>query len=139
MNRKVQWPKLLSASTFRACVVAIGVSTEAGEIKLDGRTFTVPEGFTIERIAGPPLVDRPITAAFDDAGPSLRRRLLRLQRQCQEAARGKAAPDRAAGRQRRRRQIRQEDRLRRQDDVPRGHDVVRRLALRRRAAVASGN
>ena len=27
-----------------------------------------PRGFTIERIAGPPLVDRPITAAFDDQG-----------------------------------------------------------------------
>ncbi|MFI5459395.1 MAG: PVC-type heme-binding CxxCH protein [Isosphaerales bacterium] len=43
-------------------------SSEGGEIKLDGRTFIVPEGFTIERIAGAPLVDRPITAAFDDRG-----------------------------------------------------------------------
>ena len=41
---------------------------QAGDVKLDGRTFTIPEGFTIERIAGPPLVDRPITAAFDDEG-----------------------------------------------------------------------
>ena len=48
-----------------ALVTALG---EAGEVKLDGRTFTIPEGFTIERIAGPPLVDRPITAAFDDEG-----------------------------------------------------------------------
>ena len=30
--------------------------------------FTVPEGFTIELVAGPPLVERPITAAFDDQG-----------------------------------------------------------------------
>ncbi len=36
--------------------------------KLDGRTFTIPAGFTIERVAEPPLVDRPITAAFDDQG-----------------------------------------------------------------------
>ena len=42
--------------------------SQAGEVKLDGRAFTIPEGFTIERIAGPPLVDRPITAAFDDEG-----------------------------------------------------------------------
>ena len=42
--------------------------SQAGEVKLDGRAFAVPEGFTIERIAGPPLVDRPITAAFDDLG-----------------------------------------------------------------------
>ena len=46
----------------------IASATEAGEVKLDGRTFTVPAGFTIERIAGPPLVERPITAAFDDQG-----------------------------------------------------------------------
>ena len=28
----------------------------------------VPEGFVIERVAGPPLINRPITAAFDDKG-----------------------------------------------------------------------
>jgi len=51
-------------------ILATGFSTaiNAGEVKLDGRTFTIPAGFTIERIAGPPLVDRPITAAFDEAG-----------------------------------------------------------------------
>jgi putative membrane-bound dehydrogenase-like protein len=38
------------------------------QIKLDGHTFTLPEGFTIERVAGPPLVDRPISASFDDRG-----------------------------------------------------------------------
>ena len=43
-------------------------AVEAEEIKLDARTFKIPEGFTIERIAGSPLVDRPITAAFDEAG-----------------------------------------------------------------------
>jgi putative membrane-bound dehydrogenase-like protein len=30
--------------------------------------FTLPPGFTIERVAGPPLVDRPIVADFDDEG-----------------------------------------------------------------------
>ena len=28
----------------------------------------VPDGFTIEMVAGPPLIERPITAAFDDRG-----------------------------------------------------------------------
>ena len=28
----------------------------------------VPEGFSVELVAGPPLVERPITAAFDDDG-----------------------------------------------------------------------
>ena len=32
------------------------------------RELSVPEGFSIELIAGPPLVDRPITAALDDKG-----------------------------------------------------------------------
>ena len=31
-------------------------------------TFTVPDGFTIELVAGPPLVERPITADFDEQG-----------------------------------------------------------------------
>ena len=39
-----------------------------GEFSLNGRTFRVPDGFIIERIAGPPLVDRPITADFDEQG-----------------------------------------------------------------------
>ncbi|MBO0698099.1 MAG: HEAT repeat domain-containing protein [Zavarzinella sp.] len=38
------------------------------QVKLDGQTFTLPVGFTIERVAGPPLVDRPVSASFDDRG-----------------------------------------------------------------------
>ena len=37
-------------------------------IKLNGHTFTLPAGFTIELAAKPPLADRPIVAAFDDRG-----------------------------------------------------------------------
>ncbi len=37
-------------------------------IKLNGQTFTLPAGFEIELIAGPPLVNRPIVADFDDQG-----------------------------------------------------------------------
>jgi putative membrane-bound dehydrogenase-like protein len=40
----------------------------AGEFKLGEYTFTLPDGFEIEQIAGPPLVDRPITADFDEQG-----------------------------------------------------------------------
>ncbi|MEX2168377.1 MAG: PVC-type heme-binding CxxCH protein [Pirellulales bacterium] len=32
------------------------------------RKLQVPEGFEVEQVAGPPLVDRPITAAFDERG-----------------------------------------------------------------------
>jgi putative membrane-bound dehydrogenase-like protein len=38
------------------------------QTELNGHTFTLPAGFEIELVAGPPLVDRPITAAFDDEG-----------------------------------------------------------------------
>ena len=35
---------------------------------IDGRRFTLPPGFKIEKVAGPPLVDRPINCAFDELG-----------------------------------------------------------------------
>ena len=38
------------------------------KIALNGHMFTLPSGFTIELAAGPPLVDRPITASFDEQG-----------------------------------------------------------------------
>jgi putative membrane-bound dehydrogenase-like protein len=37
-------------------------------VALNGHHFTLPDGFTIELAAGPPLVNRPITAAFDEQG-----------------------------------------------------------------------
>ena len=33
-----------------------------------GLAFSVPPGFVVDRVAGPPLVDRPIVADFDDQG-----------------------------------------------------------------------
>jgi putative membrane-bound dehydrogenase-like protein len=42
--------------------------TKAGEFKLGDRTLRVPAGFLVEPVAGPPLADRPITAAFDEQG-----------------------------------------------------------------------
>ena len=42
------------------------VEPRGAEIELDGQIFTIPEGFTLERVAGPPLVDRPIEADFDE-------------------------------------------------------------------------
>ncbi len=44
------------------------VAQEQEHVTLGGQTFTLPAGFTIERIADSPLVDRPITAAFDEQG-----------------------------------------------------------------------
>jgi putative membrane-bound dehydrogenase-like protein len=41
---------------------------QSHEVKLNGHTFTLPAGFEIELVAGPPLVDRPIVADFDEQG-----------------------------------------------------------------------
>ena len=40
----------------------------ASEISLNGHSFTLPDGFEIELVAGTPLVERPITADFDEQG-----------------------------------------------------------------------
>ena len=40
----------------------------SAEIELNGHQFKLPEGFTIEQIAGAPLVNRPISADFDEQG-----------------------------------------------------------------------
>jgi putative membrane-bound dehydrogenase-like protein len=38
------------------------------EVRLNGHTFTLPAGFTIELAAKAPLVNRPISASFDEDG-----------------------------------------------------------------------
>jgi putative membrane-bound dehydrogenase-like protein len=52
-----------------ALVCAVeSIHSSADEVQLNGHTFAVPNGFEIELAAGPPLVNRPITADFDDEG-----------------------------------------------------------------------
>jgi putative membrane-bound dehydrogenase-like protein len=58
-----------------ALVIVMGVMAgpgqargRAGDFKLGDRTLNVPEGFSVELVAGPPVVDRPITVAFDEKG-----------------------------------------------------------------------
>lgn len=43
-------------------------SLPAVQITIDSHTFTVPDGFTIERVAGTNLALRPVSAGFDDQG-----------------------------------------------------------------------
>src|ERR1700683_4064078 len=52
---------------FALCALAPTLGS-AGEISLDGQVFTLPDGFEIEVVATPPLVNRPVTGAFDDEG-----------------------------------------------------------------------
>lgn len=37
-------------------------------VTVDGRVFRIPSGFTLQQVAGPGLVDRPISGALDDEG-----------------------------------------------------------------------
>ncbi len=43
-------------------------AARAADFKFGAQTFTLPDGFTLERVAGPGLVDRPIEADFDEQG-----------------------------------------------------------------------
>lgn len=47
---------------------AIVATAFAGERRAGSRVFQVPDGFEIELVAQPPLVDRPIVADFDESG-----------------------------------------------------------------------
>ena len=49
-------------------LVAVEPKADAKKAELNGHTFTLPPGFEIELVAGPPLVERPIAAAFDEQG-----------------------------------------------------------------------
>ncbi|MGI8979568.1 MAG: PVC-type heme-binding CxxCH protein [Pirellulaceae bacterium] len=51
--------------------LTIGLATafsQGAEISLGGHQFTLPDGFTMELIAAPPLTERPITGGFDELG-----------------------------------------------------------------------
>ena len=60
--------KLRIAGSLVIALAFAATSAQAGEVKIDGKTFTLPDGFTIERVAASPLVDRPIEADFDEQG-----------------------------------------------------------------------
>lgn len=56
---------------IQVLALALGLSTalsHGAEVSLGGHKFTLPERFTIELVAGPPLTERPITGAFDESG-----------------------------------------------------------------------
>ena len=65
----------MSRNTFFGCkcvlatiLLIIGVVAGAGEVRLNGRQFTLPDGFELQLVAGPPLIQRPICADFDEQG-----------------------------------------------------------------------
>jgi putative membrane-bound dehydrogenase-like protein len=63
-SRAVVIARLLLAVT--TCVFRSARASE--QVHLNGKIFTVPDGFTVEFAASPPVVDRPIEADFDELG-----------------------------------------------------------------------
>src|SRR5262245_13979656 len=59
---------LRSLSLAVVVVLSFASSLSAAQIKLAGQTFTLPDGFEIELVAGTNLVQRPVSAGFDDQG-----------------------------------------------------------------------
>ncbi len=59
---------MLRALVVGLAVVSPLVKPSAVEVTLGETVFTLPDGFIVERVAGPPLVDRPITGSFDEQG-----------------------------------------------------------------------
>ena len=60
--------KALRHLLFSLLGLALAVAASAAQIKLNDRTFTLPDGFTVELVAAAPLVNRPISIAFDELG-----------------------------------------------------------------------
>ena len=56
------------AATSTCVLAAEGPAAATHTVQLNGHNFTLPDGFTIEQVAGPPLADRPIVADFDEQG-----------------------------------------------------------------------
>ncbi|HEY2953324.1 MAG TPA: PVC-type heme-binding CxxCH protein [Verrucomicrobiae bacterium] len=48
--------------------LAVAPTADSAQFKIVTHTFTVPDGFEVELVAGPPLVNRPIEADFDELG-----------------------------------------------------------------------
>src|SRR5437763_9354891 len=41
---------------------------QGAQVKVGERTFSIPDGFELELVAGPPLVERPVSVDFDEQG-----------------------------------------------------------------------
>ncbi len=64
------WGQCCQLFLRAVAVVALGLqhASVAATFDFDGLPMTVPDGFLIERIAAPPLVERPVSIDFDEQG-----------------------------------------------------------------------
>src|SRR5947208_9211651 len=66
--KRLALASVLLSLAFAWMLVGAPPANPVHQVELNGHTFTLPPGFTIELVAGPPLVNRPITASFDEEG-----------------------------------------------------------------------
>ncbi|HEX5271923.1 MAG TPA: PVC-type heme-binding CxxCH protein, partial [Gemmataceae bacterium] len=59
---------IMAVTVATAAPAAEKAAPKTHQVRLGAHTFTLPEGFEIELVAGPPLVNRPIVADFDEQG-----------------------------------------------------------------------
>lgn len=57
-----------TASSASVPAAPAAASAKPNRFKFETQTLTVPAGFTVELVAGPPAVNRPISIAFDEQG-----------------------------------------------------------------------
>src|SRR2546427_934554 len=68
-SKRARWPTRVLASAATAVILAwLAFSCARGRSTKADPVLAVPAGFEVERVAGPPLVNRPIVADFDDEG-----------------------------------------------------------------------
>jgi putative membrane-bound dehydrogenase-like protein len=54
--------------SFALVLSVIALNVSAAQFKFSNQTLTVPDGFEVELVVQSPLVDRPISASFDEQG-----------------------------------------------------------------------
>jgi len=64
------WYSMLKQILLTICVFTLSGSGRslAKEIELNGQRFTLPDGFEIQLVAGSDMVERPVSADFDEQG-----------------------------------------------------------------------
>lgn len=68
MTRLISSTHSPTAGFLWLLLILTPAAVDAAEISLNGHTFTLPDGFEIDVAAVAPLVNRPITADFDERG-----------------------------------------------------------------------
>lgn len=67
-------PSFRSLTALLTVCVALSLAispsgfASAADVEVNGKQFHLPDGFELQLVAAPPLIDRPISAAFDEQG-----------------------------------------------------------------------